>query len=91
MIDDGRFLCRFYGCLFLFKFDGKSWRKYEFIYNLFFVIEESINLFIILEKFDMESIKKVKIFDDVFNYNCVILIDGLFFLNFLDVVFEGDG
>ena len=29
--------------------------------------------------------------DDVFNYNCALLADGLFFLNFLDAVSEGDG
>lgn len=29
--------------------------------------------------------------DDVYNYNCALLTDGLFFLNFLDAVSEGDG
>jgi hypothetical protein len=29
--------------------------------------------------------------DDVYNYNCALLTDGLFFLNFLDAVAEGDG
>lgn len=29
--------------------------------------------------------------DDVFNYNCALLADGLLFLNFLDAVNEGDG
>ena len=28
---------------------------------------------------------------DVFNYNCALLADGLFFLNFLDAISEGDG
>ena len=29
--------------------------------------------------------------DDVYNYNCALLADGLVFLNFLDAVSEGDG
>ena len=29
--------------------------------------------------------------DDVYNYNCALMTDGLFFLNFLDAVSEGDG
>ena len=29
--------------------------------------------------------------DYVYNYNCALLTDGLFFLNFLDAVSEGDG
>ena len=29
--------------------------------------------------------------DDVFSYNCALLADGLFFLNFLDAGKEGDG
>lgn len=36
-------------------------------------------------------LSKDKFDDDVYNYNCVLLVDGLFFLNFLDVVSEGDG
>ena len=34
---------------------------------------------------------EVSLKDDVFNYNCALLADGLFFLNFLDAVSEGDG
>ena len=29
--------------------------------------------------------------DDVYNYNCALLADGLFFMNFLDATVEGDG
>ena len=29
--------------------------------------------------------------DDIFNYNCALLADGLFFLNFLDAIAESDG
>lgn len=29
--------------------------------------------------------------DDVYNYNCALLADGLFFMNFLDATAEGDG
>ena len=29
--------------------------------------------------------------DDCYNYNCALLTDGIFFLNFLDAVAEGDG
>ena len=39
----------------------------------------------------MGSTNKAKTSDDMFNYNCAILTDGLFFLNFLDAVSEGDG
>ena len=29
--------------------------------------------------------------DDVYSYNCALLADGLFFINFLDAIKEGDG
>lgn len=29
--------------------------------------------------------------DDIFNYNCAVMTDGLLFLNFLDATSEGDG
>ncbi len=29
--------------------------------------------------------------DDIYSYNCALLEDGLFFMNFLDAVKEGDG
>ena len=29
--------------------------------------------------------------DDIFNYNCALLADGLFFMNFLDAIPESDG
>lgn len=35
--------------------------------------------------------RKKKTQDDVYNYNCALLTDGLFFLNFLDSISEGDG
>lgn len=34
---------------------------------------------------------KDKLDDDVYNYNCALMADGSFFLNFLDAVSEGDG
>ena len=34
---------------------------------------------------------EVSLKDDVYNYNCALLADALFFLNFLDTVSEGDG
>lgn len=38
-----------------------------------------------------ESCSKAALNDDVFNYNCPLLADGLFFMHFLDAVSEGDG
>jgi len=73
LTDDGCFPCRFQGCPFSFKFDGKSRRKHERTHNPPPVIEESTNLLITSEKPDMESAKKAVTSDDMFNYNCAIL------------------
>ena len=89
LTDNGRFPCSFQGCPFSFKFDGKSRRKHELTHNPPPVIEESTNLPFTSEKPDIESTKKAKTSDDMFNNNCAILTDGLFFLNFLDALSKG--
>ena len=91
LTDDGRFPCRFQGCSYSFKDDGKSRRKHELTHNPSPVIQECTNLPITSEKPNIENTDKAENSDDMFNYNCALLTDGLFFLNFLDAVSEGDG
>ena len=92
---DGRFPCSFPGCSFTFKFDGKSKKKHEQTHNHSPEIPDASN-----ESTDCSSAVNpdqrvsnvlTKPSDDIFSYNCALLADGLYFLNFLDSVKEGDG
>ena len=79
---DGRYPCRIEGCKQSFKYDGTSRRKHELTHN-----QPS-------ESSDTQNDpckKEAKNKDDIYSYNCALLEDGLFFLNFLDDVAEGDG
>jgi hypothetical protein len=113
----GRFPCRFPGCQYSFKYDGKSRMKHESKHHPAPVSQESVadedtaqpvsqpgptgeDTDHIVQTANMENpdatihdapeLSHVKQ-DDCYNYNCALLTDGLFFLNFLDAVAEGDG
>jgi hypothetical protein len=87
---DGRFPCSYPGCKFTFKFDGKSKQKHEKTHNPSPEFQCASNQ---LDNHSSEraSNASTTTSDDIFNYNCALLADGLFFLNFLDAVKEGDG
>lgn len=84
---DGRFPCRFPGCTASFKYNGKHRRRHELNHDPPVDVSE-----------DLPSTTQSKppsskdtCTDDVFNYNSALLSEGLFFLNYLDAVSEGDG
>ena len=83
---DGRFPCRFPGCSKSFKFNGKSRKRHELSHDP--PVDVSDNCDSILPP---SQVSPSKDGDDVFNYNTALLAEGLFFLNFLDAVKEGDG
>lgn len=89
---DGRFPCRFPGCKRSFKYDGRSRRNHEQLHGLQtpdtrdYELEDRTNASATPDAPGMHMIN-----DDIFSYNCALLTDGLFFLNFLDAIKEGDG
>ena len=84
--EDGRFPCRFPGCNASFKYDGKSRRRHELGHDPPVVISDDIS-----DATKESATPPTKVADDMFNYNAALLSEGLFFLNFLDAVSEGDG
>lgn len=83
---EGRFPCRFPGCTKSFKYNGKSRQKHELNHDPPVVISDNY------DSTPTESqAPPNKDSDDVFNYNTALLAEGLFFMNFLDAVAEGDG
>ena len=85
---DGRFPCRFPGCSFSFKLDGVSRRRHEASHN---PPSNDAPCEEMTSTSEDPCQSEVSLKDDVYNYNCALLADGLFFLNFLDAVSEGDG
>lgn len=90
---NGRFPCRFPGCEFPFRYDGASRRRHEASHNPqpltsneACISNDSSEAVISNGQSTTDESG-----DDVFSYNCALLADGLFFLNFLDAVKEGDG
>lgn len=81
---DGRFPCRFPGCQSSFKFNGASRRRHELSHDPPLDVQGQPDS-------DQSTPEQSKPTDDVYNYNCALLADGLFFANFLDAVKEGDG
>lgn len=83
---DGRFPCRYPECPKLFKCDGKARRKHEAVHDPPVVIttQECSNT-------PVETTHNKQESDDVYNYNCALLSEGLFFMNLLDAIGEGDG
>lgn len=84
---DGRFPCRQPGCNKSFKHDGKRRRDHELTHDPPPVIPEKPALSATYPKKALSSVKN----DDVFNYNCSLLSQGLLFMDFLDATSEGDG
>lgn len=83
---DGRFPCRYPGCSKSFKYNGKSRKRHELSHDP--PVDVSDNCDSIPTP---AQVLPSKDGDDVFNYNTALLAEGLFFLNFLDAVKEGDG
>ena len=86
---DGRFPCRFPGCQFSFKFDGASRRRHQLTHDPSPDVPGGQTEG--QPDTDQPTAKPSKDTDDVYNYNCALLADGLFFVNFLDAIKEGDG
>ena len=86
---DGRFSCRFPGCQFSFKYDGASRRRHELTHDPPPEVQGASS------QGQPDSAKSTSeptmSSDDVYNYNCALIGDGLFFINFLDTVKEADG
>ena len=83
---DRRFPCRFPGCKASFKYNSKSRRRHELRHDP--PVDISDDLPSTAEKSIPSPSKET---DDMFNYNSALLCEGLFFMNFLDAVSEGDG
>lgn len=93
LTEDGRFRCRFPGCNYSFQYDGRGRRRHEMTHNPPPDVPANLaeptsdhassNKSVTTEQ-DVKS-------DDVYNYNCALLADGLFFMNFLDATAEADG
>ena len=90
--ENGRFPCRFPGCEFSFKYDGASRRRHEASHNPQpLTSDEACTSNNSSEEVISNGQSTTdESGDDVFSYNCALLADSLFFLNFLDAVKEGD-
>ena len=84
---DGRFPCRSPGCDKSFKYDGKRRKDHELTHDPPPVIPEKP----VLSPNYPKKVSLSDLEDDVFNYNCSLLAQGLLFMNFLDSTSEGDG
>lgn len=84
---NGRFPCRFPGCQFSFKLDGASRRRHELTHDPPPEVPGATSE----EQSHSDQSTPQPTTDDVYNYNCALLADGLFFVNFLDAIKEGDG
>ena len=95
---DGRFSCRCPNCSRSFKYDGKSRRRHELSHDPPLDIPNNLPGD---DRVESEAISSEsdggnkytstseKDRDDIYNYSCALLEDGLFFINFLDAVSEG--
>lgn len=88
--ENGRFLCRFPGCSKTFKHNGKSRTKHEQSHNPPVSVTYT-NIHCSDADRTKPTTASPQTVDDIFNYNTALLSEGLFFLNFLDSVSEGDG
>ena len=86
--EGGRFPCRFPGCLVSFKYNGKSRKKHEMNHDP--PVEVPVVQHSMMPT-SPTSTSLQKGPDDIFNYNTALMAEGLYFLNFLDAVSEGDG
>jgi hypothetical protein len=85
---EGRFPCRFPGCPKSFKYNGKNRKKHELSHDPPVNVATSDTLSLTTVSTSTPPSNDI---DDIFNYNTALLAEGLFFLNFLDSVSEGDG
>lgn len=85
---DGRFPCRSPGCDKSFKYDGKRRKDHERTHDPPPVVPEKPAL---SPNYPKKASSSDLDDDDVFNYNCSLLAQGLLFMNFLDSTSEGDG
>jgi hypothetical protein len=85
--EDGRFPCRYPECPKSYKYDGKARRKHEASHNPPVVVPEEPGC----DGNNGELAKDKEDSDDVYNYNCALVSEGLLFMNFLDAIAEGDG
>ena len=74
-----------------FKYDGKSRSKHEMSHQPPPVVPETLFSSPTSSMTAISETSKEMHTDDMFNYNCALLADGLFFLNSLDATSEGDG
>jgi len=82
---DGRYPCRFPDCPRSFKYDGRSRINHEASHDPPVVCARR-------EEHHSKAKKTSKdMSDDIYNYNCGFLLEGLTFLNFIDAIAEGDG
>ena len=90
---NGRFPCRFPGCEFSFRYDGASRRRHEASHNPQPLTSDEACISNDSSEAVISNGQSTtdESGDDVFSYNCALLADSLFFLNFLDAVKEGDG
>lgn len=90
---NGRFPCRFPGCEFPFRDDGASRRRHEASHNPQPLTSDEACISNDSSEAVISNGQSTtdESGDDVFSYNCALLADGLFFLNFLDAGKEGDG
>ena len=84
---DGHFPCRFPGCSKSSKWNGKSRKKHDSVHDPPVLLADDNHDSTHTPSEESPS----KQDDDMFNYNTALLAEGLFFLNFLDTVAEGDG
>ena len=85
---EGRFPCRSAGCNKSFKYDGKRRRDHELTHDPPPVIPETRP---VMSPDYPNKVSSSDSKDDIFNYNCSLLTQGLLFMNFLDATSEGDG
>lgn len=85
----GCFPCKFEGYNKSFKYDGKSKKKHELSHQALPKRAELPSPASALPS--SSDTKRVMHTDDIFNYNCALMTNGLLFLNFLDATSEGDG
>lgn len=90
--EEGRFPCRFPGCLKTFKYNGKSRRKHEQSHDPPVGVADHDPVPTPSTTECLSSTSPThKNSDDVFSYNTALLAEGLFFMNFLDSISQGDG
>ena len=85
---DNKFPCRFPGCNKKYKYKNRR-NTHELSHDAPFVADEPpVELTTAMPS---PSSDKQHNGDDLYNYNCALMIDAMLFFNFLDAIKEGDG